>query len=129
RRIRRRVGPIRRVRITVAGTKYVAMSVTGTRRRAVFRLVRVRIGGLAGRDVHRADFQGLAVIRRESRQCSFVIVTGGLRAHNARVRRPCDVRTERLSNAVVTPGGRTIRPMDVGPNIDYLENGYMTAEV
>jgi hypothetical protein len=38
-------------------------------------------------------FQGWAVESRLCRQGSFVIVTGGFRAHNVRVHGPFDVRT------------------------------------
>src|SRR5262249_48308237 len=54
RRIRRRVGAIGCVRITVTGPEYVAMSVAAARRRAKPRTSRVRIRGLAGWNIRHA---------------------------------------------------------------------------
>jgi len=61
RRIRGCVRAIERVRITVAWTKNMAVRVTCTGGRTILRLMGIRVGRFAGRNVHRTDFQGLAV--------------------------------------------------------------------
>ena len=58
-RIRRRIGAIGCVRISVTRTKYMAMSIAGTRGRAVLRRVGIRVRGFAGWNAHRTDFKRL----------------------------------------------------------------------
>ncbi len=57
RRIRRRIGAIRRVRISVTRAKYVAMGVAASRRRAVLRTAGVGIWWLAGGNIRHVCYR------------------------------------------------------------------------
>ena len=59
RRVRRRIGSIGCVRISVTRAKYMAVRITGARHWTVLRLVGVRVRGFAGGNAHRADFTRL----------------------------------------------------------------------
>src|SRR6185437_4643676 len=55
-RIRRRIRPVRRVRITVTRTEYVAVRIARARRRAELRLAGIGVGSLAGWNSRHAVF-------------------------------------------------------------------------